>query len=748
MTGLFEPAAEATTSCFAEETVARYGRVIVASLLGFAWISNLNRQPSDVQHALRGLLPQGFDRSILSAKLQSQRTKIQVNECLQLAPLQAILRSRQTDKLEKARCLRELWKRVLTGVFAESYLHALTITLFCVKNSVRVLCFVLQERDSKERRRLMDQQLAFSSPLHPTRRTMLSTWWHHGWKEVLFQRMQASSGWSEMLNPGVSSPFPVDILEEESMNGMRSQQNEAMEILKWSQSGEELLENRDRIEHASEEDKERTRESISVYSKASNPLHHNALHCISQSHLPVSSSLLPWLDGMQSSAAIAEALENAFSVRSYVEAAVPLVVADVRKVITAMFESDRSLEKTFAPTAMIKQEDLASFFSTLMTAMERELRVEDWLKGPFSSRTSAPSSQETSISPNETHSAVKDTTESPSRNQFSPSAFHFPEEVSKSTPLEDQEKPEKGDMGREESKEEGQNTAVGVFCTAPASTTEMNESTEMESSTALWNSKTSEIDEEVSDEEDEVKFGELAAHQQKAAVAVAIHEKELQEHGHRDFGSDMHSHSNKSSVEESDKALFDGNGASVSGPSPFSVPLPPLPGSDPSAAAQDAPSAQPFHPYQNCCVALSPDPQTALHTAFEPPASTMVSSLYPPANQFIKAIRERMVVPEEMEEPIAFLLLLAECFLNVMHTESFSELVLVDSQRILCGVLKNATRLNDLRRFNPETNSAPMPMVSTCLEDLRQRLSDENFVIPEYLSLFCSELTRCSLSRK
>lgn len=725
MTELLQQAAELTESSFAEEAVAHYGRGIVASLLGFVWLSNLNRQPSDVKHALQGLLPQGFDRSILSAKLQSRRTKNKVNECLQLAPLQALLRSHQSYKHEKARSLRELWKRVLTGVVAGSYLHSLTITLFCVKNSVRVLCFVLQEREAKECHRQLSEEAAFCSPLHSSRRTMLSTWWHHGWKEVVFQRMLTRSGWSEMLNTGSSSPFPDDIMEEESMNEMQSQQNEAMDILNWSQSGEKLLDSRDRIEHVAGEDGKRKQKPFSVSSNASTPLQHSALLYASPSHLPVSSSLLPWLEGMQSPAAIAEGLENAFCVRSYVEAAIPRVVEDVRKVITAVFESDESLEKTFAPTAMVKQEDLTSFFGTLMTAMERELRVEDWLKVPFASLSTAPSSQDASITLPKTHSSMKDATESPSGNHFSFSQVSSPLEVSKNNPLEEQEKPEIEDMIAGKTKGEGQNSA--------ASTTEMNESTEMESSTALGRSKTDEIDEEVSEEEEQVKFGELASLQQKAAEAAAIHEMELHEHGHRDFGGEMHSHTNKISEKGSDKVLFDDTGASVSNPSHFSVPLPPLPGSDASAEVPEAPS---------------PDQQSAFQTAFEPPTSTILSSLYPPADLFIKAIRKRMNVPEEMIDPIVSLLLLSECFLSVMHTESFSELVLVDTQRILSGVLKNAMCLNDLRRFNPETNSAPMPMVSTYLEDLRQRLSDENFVIPEYLSLFCSELTRYSLSRK
>lgn len=762
-----EQAVGSAENFFSEDFVAKHGRMIVASLLGFVWMSSLNRQPADAQQALRGLLPQGFDRSILAARLQSRRTKLQVNEQLGIELLRSELRSPNCSKADKVRCLNELWRRLLTGLVSGVYLHALTIALFCVKNAVRVLCYVFQERERKERRRRLQKQqkpqeqgLSMpSNPVLPRGSNVLSTWWHHGWKGVMLNRMlhtQRMDG--DMPDTDSASPFPINLMEEESRTASDYRGREQLPLplgeVKGQHTNRALIkdgkqENAFRASRRSERCQDGALNLSATHPRGYYPNLTPLLHASSH-NLPVSSRLQPWLECVESSSDLISALEDAFSVRACIEAAVPRVIASVEKVVASVFEADPSLEKTFGPTASVKQDDLAAFFESLMMAMDRTLCVEEWLTCPLSASSVFTPHKTASDAPlSHWEGRAGDLVEGGGVNAACDTRGIHPWDGRQMNRNEDHSKtpPEETDASLALHSEGRQVVALA------------DNGEDKAQGGAMRDQEKDQVEEDDEDTE-EVQFNELPLLQRKAAEAVAAHQQEQEDFlqgatdPFQEAARDSHGHEEDASRNPRTEGM---ESSLLPFPPPLPVPLPPLP--DRSSFS---------HPLQTTSSPQSDAPTTAAsgtsvqgynregeksklsiaHDFFRRKTSATSTSFFPAAEHFINAIRERMKVEEEMVEPISSLFLLSECFRHVIHTVSFSELVLVDGQHILRGLIKNATCLQNLRRFNPETNSAPMPMVVTYLEDLRQRLADENFVIPEYLSLFCSELVRYSTSRK
>lgn len=763
---------EGSPSFFSEETIVNYGRTAVVSLLGFVWFTSLNRQSADVQHAIRGLLPQGFDRSILAAKLQSQKTKSQMNSLLDLESLREQLRDPSTTKVEKGRCLRKLWKRVIIGLVTGVYIHALTIALFCVKNSVRVLCFVLQKREAEEWRkrqgRLHKGDPSALTPLgippdilETKNGTMLSTWWHHGWKGVLQRRLLSSQGIvEEMLNDGPASPFTSNLADEECGILMDFTNNESIK----NACEDERMQEKTRQDWSkksltfSNEDgtrRERRKNTGSPLLAANNAsLNFTSPSIPSLFNFPVSSCLKPWVDGTQSATALVAALEEAFSVNSCIEAAIPRVMKTVEKVVTRVFEADPSLLKKFAPTAVVKQEDVSAVWDTLITATDKEMCVREWLMFPLHVPPSTPAQASSSYS----FPAPVQTRVNSKKFEGSASTLH------KGDPSVDIL--ENRSNGTQEHPKEDPEAQTGI---TPASSSlgleamgqagEVGNAEEIRGKTA--DTKNTEDNDEDEDGQ-EVHFGQLHALQQKAAEAEAVHQLQhqyRQDHGGSDVHCDVevreYESANNSVKREDNSPLGDNSLPLPLFPSSAPVSLPSLSGSSsPGMSGQgnlpQLPSTIPTKSSDICSQEQVPrDAQQSLPQAVSNTSCpTPTSSFFPAADRFMKAVREKMTVEEEMVEPITSLFLLAECFRNVIQNVSFSELVLEDSRRMLFGLSKKASNFKHLSSFNPETNTARMPMISTYFESLRQRLADEDFVIQEYLSLFCTELVRHSTTRQ
>eukprot|EP00796_Vickermania_ingenoplastis_P008126 gene8126-5661_t len=335
---IVEAVVDTATGFFTEENVATHGRGMLLALAGTLWMVGLERKPKDAAHATTAHLPQGYDRSVLASKLQARRTKQQVNEILQVTQLRDQIRS-TTNKKEKMALFNELRSRVLTGVVAGAYLHVLTLQLFCIRNTIKVLIFVLQKR----RAGLNGARNGIGS--------LFATWWRVGIKGVLLQKF------TDCLSP---SPFANDRIDDavgipaaDPMLGfMLGQPTGAA-----APSPAGLFGGFPPMANAAQ-------------SGQGWPV---------ESPVRVSSPALGgMLAGASTTADVMAALERAFSVRQTLETAIPRVLDDAREVVREML-LDPVLGPRISPATTITQHDLEVFFEVLTDRMDRRVCVSSWM---------------------------------------------------------------------------------------------------------------------------------------------------------------------------------------------------------------------------------------------------------------------------------------------------------------------------------------------------------------------------------
>lgn len=200
---LIRSASETLLYVFSESGVASYGRTMGIFALAGVWLASSERSSKQTRHAVAAHLPQGYDRSMLAAKLQSRYTKACVDQLLQIDQTRASLRT--SSKEDKLRLIREFRIAVLVGLLSKAYLNALTIDLLCVKNAVRVMHFALGK--TQQNGTGLGQNEG-----------MLAAWWRLGTKALIMQRLAARMvGGSGGAFPS-ASPFAMDRLDETDMS--------------------------------------------------------------------------------------------------------------------------------------------------------------------------------------------------------------------------------------------------------------------------------------------------------------------------------------------------------------------------------------------------------------------------------------------------------------------------------------------------------------------------------------------------
>lgn len=323
---------DSVASVLTEDNVATYGRTMMLSVCGLMWMTAMERRPKDSTHAIKSHLPQGFDRSLLASKLQARMTKQRVNELLRIDELRNAMRS-TTNRQERVSMVRDLRHRVLTGLVAGAYLHALTIGLFCVKNTIRVMYFVHHQRREKAQRG------------GPGSGNMLSTWWRVGFKGMLVQRL---------LGGDSGSPFANDRLDESGPGTPAPGAMMPLPLLPDSPSA-----------------------FLSPVTGTGSSTLAKSLPFTS----PAVSSpgLYSYLSAAASPTEFLSSLENAFSVKACLEIATPRVLKEANAVVEEVLADER-INALMAPTVAITRDDLAAVFQRLADAMNQRMCVSECLR--------------------------------------------------------------------------------------------------------------------------------------------------------------------------------------------------------------------------------------------------------------------------------------------------------------------------------------------------------------------------------
>lgn len=346
----------AVSHVLSEEFIRLHGRSLCVVLAGISWMATLQRHPADIKNALSSHLPQGLERSLLAARLQARRTKVKLNELLEIHGIREKLRVAR-DKEEKVRLIRLLQKRVLSGLLAGSYLHALTISLFCVKNSVRVLCFVRSQRAEK---RLTGQS-----------RGMLASWWRVGFKRLMLQKLS-----ERMVGGQQGSPFLNDPVDEFETPGTSPRGDGSKTLLGLPHPVDSPL---GAVQPPSRR--------FSLPGGAPPPLPPSprfAISVVLQPWLPPSLAAagphLPLPSSPEECQSLLAALEEAFSVKKCIEMAMPCVLRQTEFVVSQVLDRMGAElgERMRNPTALVSEEDILCLMNELTAMMERTAWVEEW----------------------------------------------------------------------------------------------------------------------------------------------------------------------------------------------------------------------------------------------------------------------------------------------------------------------------------------------------------------------------------
>lgn len=194
-----------TQVTLSDAQIQSYGRWLVAGAtvcyIAHNWQKDI---PADVQYAITGHMVQGYDRSIISTRLEQRHTRSLLQQTIGLNELRQQLRA-ETDKEAKLCGWKQVFRLTLISIVATTYTHSLTISLLCVKNMVRVLVFLLSRREAAEQ--LGSRQGPFST---------IKAWWSGGRRAgitgIVLESMLAKMA---MQADRQASPFSNAGLEEE-----------------------------------------------------------------------------------------------------------------------------------------------------------------------------------------------------------------------------------------------------------------------------------------------------------------------------------------------------------------------------------------------------------------------------------------------------------------------------------------------------------------------------------------------------
>lgn len=185
--------------------IQSYGRWLVAAVTVYYMAQSWQKDiPADVQYAISGHMIQGYDRSIISTRLEQRHTRNLLQQAIGLNELRQKLRT-ETDKEAKLRGWKQVFRLTLISIAATTYTHSLTISLLSVKNMVRVLVFLLSRREAAGQ--LGSRQGPFST---------LKAWWTGG-RRAGFTGIMMESMLAKMAAQAdqQASPFSNAGLEEE-----------------------------------------------------------------------------------------------------------------------------------------------------------------------------------------------------------------------------------------------------------------------------------------------------------------------------------------------------------------------------------------------------------------------------------------------------------------------------------------------------------------------------------------------------
>ncbi|KAG5490558.1 hypothetical protein JKF63_00678 [Porcisia hertigi] len=299
--------------------IQSYGRWLVAAMGAYYVASAWQRDiPADVQIAITGHMVQGYDRSTITTRLEQRHTRQLLQRITGLNELRQQLRS-ETDKVAKLQGWQQVFKLTLVNIVAITYTHSLTISLLSIKNMVRVLVFLLNRRES--------------AALSSSRRGPISTvraWWTSGRRAgltgILMETMLAkvATQASEQASPFVNAELEEEVGTEGLPPLPAPPPIDGRAAFLQAQQQQELLET----------------------------MHGESLNQV----------------------------EQAFSVRAVLEAAVPRIVACATAAVDCAIAARPP--HLFSVSGIVRAADLRSLLRDIALRMERSACIAEWVQRP------------------------------------------------------------------------------------------------------------------------------------------------------------------------------------------------------------------------------------------------------------------------------------------------------------------------------------------------------------------------------
>lgn len=299
--------------------VQSYGKWLVAATAAYYMASSWQKDvPEDVRSAIAGHMVQGYDRSIITTRLEQRHTRQLLLRMIGLNELRQQLRT-ESDKDAKLRGWQQVFRLTLISIAAAAYTHSLTISLLSIKNMVRVLVFLLSRRES--------------AALSSSRGGAISTvraWWtggrRAGFAGIMMETMMTRMAEQASLQ---ASPFVNAGLEEEEVVG-------ALPGL-----------------------------------QAPPPMDGRAAFMQAQQQ----QEMLAAMHGESLSQ-----IEQAFSVRAVLEVAVPRIVACAAAAVDRAIAARPS--HLFSASSIVRSSDLRELLRDIALGMERRACVAEWVRRP------------------------------------------------------------------------------------------------------------------------------------------------------------------------------------------------------------------------------------------------------------------------------------------------------------------------------------------------------------------------------
>ncbi|RHW68163.1 hypothetical protein DPX39_110074200 [Trypanosoma brucei equiperdum] len=153
-----------------------------------------------VQNSIVAHLPQGYDRSIIAARVSQPLTKSLMIDALAIGAIKERLR-RATTPGDKVAIFSELFNTTLAGILSAAYIHSLTITLHVMRHTMSLLVFVLGKQEASSGTRRADTSLL----------SKFRSWWHQGTQNFMLQTLLEN-----MTQQMEASPFSL-MMDDDNM---------------------------------------------------------------------------------------------------------------------------------------------------------------------------------------------------------------------------------------------------------------------------------------------------------------------------------------------------------------------------------------------------------------------------------------------------------------------------------------------------------------------------------------------------